>query len=72
MWDAHTRRNPLFVLRSVGKFLLRYAARALISVLFQDPPRNTRRRVADHPTDRMFAAGAAILPWQDPKIKCRV
>ena len=35
-------RKPLLLLRLFGLLLLRYAARALLSLLFQEPPRNTR------------------------------
>lgn len=35
-------RNPLLLLRSAGAFLLRLAERALIALLFQEPPRRTR------------------------------
>ena len=37
-----TTRKPLLLLRSVGVFLLRFAERVLLPLLFQEPPRNTR------------------------------
>ncbi len=36
------RRKPRLLLRLPGLFLLRFAARALSAVLFQEPPRLTR------------------------------
>jgi hypothetical protein len=37
------RRNPLLSLRLSGSFLLRFAARNLLGLLFHEPPRSTRR-----------------------------
>ena len=37
-----TTRNPMFLFRLSGLFLLRYAQRALSAGLFHEPPRNTR------------------------------
>jgi hypothetical protein len=37
-----TTRNPMFLFRLSGSFLLRYAQRALSALLFHEPPRNTR------------------------------
>jgi len=42
MWDEHTTRKPMLLLRLSGLFLLRLEARALSGLLFQEPPRNTR------------------------------
>ncbi len=39
---THTTRKPLLLLRFVGVFLFRFAARQFLALLFQDPPRNTR------------------------------
>ena len=35
-------RNPMLLFRLAGWFLLRFAARVLPAVLFQEPPRFTR------------------------------
>ena len=37
-----TRRNPMFLLRLFGLFLLRYAQRTFLALLLNDPPRTTR------------------------------
>ena len=50
MWDKLTTRKPMLLLRLFGLFLLRYATRALSRLLFQDPPRTTRRSVTGSPT----------------------
>jgi hypothetical protein len=39
--DANTRK-PLLSLQFVGVLLLRFVARQLASLLFHEPPRNTR------------------------------
>jgi hypothetical protein len=49
MWDEHTGRKPLLLLRLSGWLLLRFAARALSGLLFQPPPRNTRGSISGHP-----------------------
>ena len=38
MWDATTRK-PMFLLLLFGLFLLRYAQRAFLLLLFHEPPR---------------------------------
>jgi hypothetical protein len=38
-----TKRNPMFLFRLSGSFLLRFEQRALSFGLFHAPPRNTRR-----------------------------
>jgi hypothetical protein len=43
MWDEHNTRKPMLLLRLSGWLLLRYEQRALWRLLFQEPPRNTRR-----------------------------
>ena len=43
MWDEHNTRKPTLLFRLFGLFLLRMAERALAWLLFQDPPRSTRR-----------------------------
>ena len=49
-WDKHHKRKPLLSLRLSGLLLLlRYAQRALSGLLFQEPPRNTRRFVIGWP-----------------------
>jgi hypothetical protein len=48
MWETTTRK-PLFLLRLFGLFLLRYAQRALLRLLLNDPPRNTRRSLRPAP-----------------------
>ena len=35
-------RNPMLLFRLSGSFLLRFAARMFLGLLFQDPPRSTR------------------------------
>ena len=40
---AWARRNPRLLFRFVGSFLFRLAARTLSGLLFQEPPRFTRR-----------------------------
>lgn len=49
MWDEHTGRKPILLLRLSGWLLLRFAARALSGLLFQPPPRNTRGSISGHP-----------------------
>ena len=41
MWETTTRK-PLFLLRLFGLLRLRYAQRALLRLLLNDAPRNTR------------------------------
>ncbi len=41
-------RNPTLLLSSSGRLLLRFAARTLVDVLLNEPPRNTRR-ISRHP-----------------------
>lgn len=50
MWDEHTTRNPMLLLRLFGWLLLRLSARALSCLLFQEPPRTTRDSIAGRPT----------------------
>ena len=54
-----TTRNPLLWLRLSGVFLLRFAARQFLGLLFQLPPRRTRLMRSDphSPTGRQ-------IPWQ--------
>lgn len=42
MWDRQTTRKPILLLRLSGWLLLRFDARRLSGLLFQEPPRNTR------------------------------
>ena len=42
-WVVLARRNPWLLFRLSGVFLLRLAERRLSGLLFQDPPRSTRR-----------------------------
>jgi len=42
-------RNPLLLFRLDGVLLLRFADRALLAVLFHDPPRNTRFDLVPEP-----------------------
>lgn len=42
MWDTHSTRKPILLLRLSGLLLLRAAERALAASLFHDPPRSTR------------------------------
>jgi len=49
MWDEHNTRNPTLSFRLFGLFLLRMAERALAWLLFQDPPRSTRRQKDGRP-----------------------
>ena len=46
MWETATR-NPLLSFLLSGLFLLRYEQRALSRLLFQEPPRNTRKSLYD-------------------------
>ncbi len=50
MWDEQQTRNPRSLLRLSGLLWLRLEARALSWLLFQEPPRNTRRLVSGSPT----------------------
>ena len=43
---ARASRKPMLLLRLSGSFLLRLAERTLLALLFQDPPRNTRRKLS--------------------------
>lgn len=52
MWDDRTTRRPRKLTRLPGSLWLRDDARALIWLLFQDPPRTTRRFVTGSPTGR--------------------
>jgi len=49
MWDAQHNRNPMLLLRLFGLLLLRLAVCALFWLLFQEPPRTTRRNVTGSP-----------------------
>ena len=40
--DDNNTRNPTLLFRLPGLFLFRFAARSLLAVLFQEPPRTTR------------------------------
>ena len=51
MWDAQLTRKPTLLLRLFGWLLLRLAARALLRLLFQEPPRNTRAYFTGSPAD---------------------
>ena len=42
-WTEVTTRKPLLLLRFDTVLLLRFAERKLFGLLFQEPPRNTRR-----------------------------
>lgn len=52
-----TSRNPLLLLRFDGLLLLRLAARALLLLLFHDPPRSTRLDVMCSPVHQPPAGG---------------
>ena len=43
------RRNPWLLLRLPGVFLFRLAERTLSGLLFQEPPRSTRRATGPSP-----------------------
>jgi len=44
---GQTSRKPVLSLRLAGLFLLRLAERQFLALLFQDPPRNTRKAPQD-------------------------
>ena len=54
MAELRARRKPLLELRFDGLFLLRFADRQFLAVLFQLPPRRTRFEPYGSPTTREF------------------
>ena len=51
------KRNPLFLFRLSGWFLLRFAERRFLGLLFQEPPRRTRRQGVDQAPGRAKTRG---------------
>ena len=70
-------RNPMLLLRLSGSFLMRYAERRLISLLFHAPPRRTRPLQPDPvrtnrsppSTRRRKARLSAVAAWAFHELK---
>jgi hypothetical protein len=71
-WDEHITRKPMLLLRLSGLFLLRFDARALSGLLFQEPPRNARGSSPDRPADLGMQGPPAhySLPWHLCSLRC--
>ena len=59
--DDTATRKPLLSFRLSGLFLLRLAERQFLGLLFQEPPRSTRRLCSPDPLGLQTAAEAAIF-----------
>ena len=61
-------RKPLLSFRLSGLFLLRFAERQFLGLLFQEPPRSTRRLYSPNPLGQttaeaaIFAANRGFAP----------
>lgn len=58
---ADTQRKPTLLLSLLGLLSLRAAARTLLSLLFHEPPRNTREPVS-RPPDHLFRWHLPVYP----------
>jgi len=61
-WWYRDNRNPILLFRLLALFLLRLAARLLLSLLFQDPPRTTRMPMQVHPSSTKIAKSFLFQP----------
>lgn len=65
---ARASRKPMLLLRLSGSFLLRLAERALLALLFQDPPRNTRRKLSTITLTNCRISMGAIANYFDANV----
>jgi hypothetical protein len=64
--ELEARRKPRLLFRLSGVFLLRFAERAFVALLFQLPPRFTRFEPIDHAPDIFVTLSYEIANWPHP------